>query len=141
MGIFRPAAKVVAPDGRTWELYAYRFRLTERAASWDPDLAGAAVPQSGARAAASVLDGILWLLGLVARLFVRVLWEAPRAAVRTIGSDEWTVEAVCWLPRRERYTWRTSGEFRGNVLAQLEGQLARGESPRLAHATYLGPAR
>ncbi|HVS84628.1 MAG TPA: hypothetical protein VHD91_03250 [Gaiellaceae bacterium] len=67
------------------------------------------------------------------------LRELAAEAARARRSDEWFVEAVVWLPHETRYRWTTSGEFRRNVLAQLEGQLARGEvPPRPTRATYLG---
>lgn len=66
------------------------------------------------------------------------LARLPSAAVRALRTDEWTVEAVTWQPHRTSYAWRTTGEFRGHVLAQVEGQLARGEVPAPRHATYLG---
>jgi hypothetical protein len=63
--------------------------------------------------------------------------------LRARGLDEWTIEAVTWQPRprRESYRWTTTGEFRGHVLAQVEGQLARGEVPTPRNATYLGASR
>ena len=67
-----------------------------------------------------------------------VLWDLPRAALDALRSSEWTIEAVTWQPHRTSYTWRTTREFRGHVLAQIEGQLARGEAPTPRHATYLG---
>lgn len=145
MSVFRPAARVTGPDGREWELYAYRLRLNERE-TFDPGLApddavgitlwGA--PAAEAEAALGIVDAVLWLLGLVPRLLVRLLWDLPRAGIRALGSDEWTIEAITWQPHRTSYTWTTSGELRDHVLAQVEGQLARGEVPRPRRATYLG---
>jgi hypothetical protein len=60
------------------------------------------------------------------------------AAPRSLGSDEWTIEAITWVPSRRSYTWTTTREFRDHVLAQVEGQLARGDVPRPRHATYHG---
>jgi hypothetical protein len=71
------------------------------------------------------------------RLAVTVLWDLPRSLVRALASDQWTIEAVAWLPHRTSYRWRTSSEFRGHVLAQVEGQLARGETPAPGRATFL----
>ena len=73
------------------------------------------------------------------RLLRRLLVELPRAVLRARQSNTWTIEAVTWLPHETRYSWRTAGEFRRNVLAQIEGQIARGElPPRPTRATYLG---
>jgi hypothetical protein len=55
--------------------------------------------------------------------------DLPRAAVRDLRSDEWTIEAVSWAPYPIREQWTTSREYRGQVLASIEGQLARGETP------------
>ena len=30
MSVFRPAARTTGPDGRAWEIYAYRFRFPAR---------------------------------------------------------------------------------------------------------------
>jgi hypothetical protein len=69
----------------------------------------------------------------LAYLFV----DLPRAAVRALGSDEWTIEAVSWAPYPIRDRWRTNREFRGQVLASIEGQLARGELPTPRNAQKL----
>lgn len=136
MSVFRPAVRVRGPDGREWEVYAFRVQLGPRRRSeseLDPDL-----PEPGAQLAAGLLDGALWLLGGALRLLALLFRELPVAGLRALRSDEWTIEAVTWAPRRTSYTWRTTGEFRGHVLAQVEGQLARGELPKPRHATYLG---
>lgn len=139
MSVFRPAVRVVDPEGCEWELYAYRIALPDRRGR-DPIPFAEAEGQGDVRVAilAGALDGVLWLLGGALRLLRLVLWDVPRAGLRALGSDEWTVEAIAWQPHRTSYTWRTTGELRGHVLAQVEGQLARGEVPKVAHATYLG---
>ena len=134
--MFRPQARVTGPDGREWELYAYRIRLPEHdgpESELDPELGA---PRADVLAGA--LDGVLWLVGGLVRLVRLALWDAPRAGLAARRSDEWTIEAVTWEPRRSAYTWRTTSEYRGHVLAQVEGQLARGEVPKPRHATYLG---
>jgi hypothetical protein len=113
MSLFRPARRVTDRDGRDWEIYAYRLELPPR------------VERSG------VLRRIA---GALARAFV----EIPRAALAARGSDEWTIEAVTWVPRRTSYTWKTTSEYRGNVLAQVEAGVAAGEIPRPRYATYVG---
>jgi hypothetical protein len=107
VSVFRPSARVTGPDGRDWELYAYRMKLPDRRRR-----------------------RLLWRLA-----------DVPRAALAVRGSDEWTIEAITWHPHRTVYTWTTTGEFRGHVLAQVEGQLARGEVPTPRNATYLGASR
>jgi hypothetical protein len=93
-------------------------------------------------------DGTRWeiyayriqLRGPARRGALRLLaagWSVPRAAIRSLRSDEWTIEAVSWDAHRRAIAWRTTGEFRGNVLAQVEGQLARGEYPVPRHAALL----
>jgi hypothetical protein len=64
--------------------------------------------------------------------------EAPAAALRSLSSDEWTIEAITWVPSRTSYMWTTTREYRDHVLAQVEGQLARGDVPRPRHAVYHG---
>ncbi len=107
VSVFRPSVRVSAPDGRRWELYAYRRRTRS----------------------------------VHARRLARAV-DAVAASLRALRADVWTVEAVAWLPRPTSYTWTTTTEFRGHVLAQVEGSLARGHIPaQLAHATFAGESR
>jgi hypothetical protein len=87
----------MAPDGREWEIYAYRERV-------------APPPEARFRA--------------VRRLF------APRFG-------DWLVEAVSWAPYEVRLRWEISEDRKGQVLAQVEGQLARGERPMPRNAKQL----
>jgi hypothetical protein len=96
--VFRPAARTVAPDGREWEIYAYKLRRAPRPA--------------GER-----------------RRRLRRLVELVSGAVRALAADEWTVEAVSWAPYPLRHKWTTTREYRGQVLAQVEGSLERGQIP------------
>jgi len=98
MSVFRPAARTTAPDGRAWEIYAYRIELPAK----------------------------------------RKIRRFPAAVLRALRSNVWTIEAVTWGGHRERHRWRTTAEHRRQVLAQIEGGIARGEDPRPRNATYLG---
>jgi hypothetical protein len=49
-------------------------------------------------------------------------------------SRDWTIEAVSWAPYEVRHRWTVAGERKGQVLASVEGQLARGEHPLPRHA-------
>jgi hypothetical protein len=72
----------------------------------------------------------------------RDLWRAALAAARTLRAGTWTIEAVTFLPRRTVYTWTTTAEHKGQVLAQVEGSIARGDIPvHLRNADYLGEDR
>lgn len=93
MSGLRPSARTAAPDGREWEIYAYRARIA---------------PSSGR-------------FRRVRRLFAR-----------RVG--EWTIEAVSWAPYPVKHRWTVSAERKGQVLASVEGQLARGEHPRPRNA-------
>lgn len=88
MSGLRPHARTTSPDGREWEIYAYRARI----------------PPERKR------------FRSLRRLF------APRAR-------DWTVEASSWAPYPITKRWTTTHELRGQVLASVEGQLARGEEP------------
>jgi hypothetical protein len=101
VSVFRPAAKVTSPDGRAWEIYAYRFR-------WQPP---------------------------------RRRRDLLRALVASLRSD-WTIDAVTFEPHQTVHTWTTTAEHKGQVLAQVEGHLARGDVPlRLSNAVYRRSAR
>jgi hypothetical protein len=101
VSLLRAAARVTAPDGREWEIYAYRFR-----------------------------------------------WQRPsrkrdvlRALARSLP-PEWTVAAVTYDPHETVYRWTTTRPYKGQVLAQVEGSIARGTIPHhLTNATYLGESR
>ena len=96
MSAFRPAARTTGPDGREWEIYAFRF---ER-----PD--------------------------------IRPLRKLPSALLRAMRANVWTIEAVTFAAHHERHRWRTTAEYRGQVLAQVEGSIARGDFPVPRHAAY-----
>jgi hypothetical protein len=102
---FRPAAKVEGPDGREWEIYAYRLRWQKPARRRD-------------------------------------VWRSVAAAWRAARSDDWTVDAIAYTPRETVLRWTTTTEHKGQVLAQVEGHLARGDVPqRLSNAVYRGERR
>jgi hypothetical protein len=110
VSVLHPAVRVRAPDGRGWEIYAYKVKLPPREG-----------PTRGLR-----------------RRVARAAAVCAHA-VRSLRSDEWTIQAIVWLPQKQTYTWTTTREFRGQVLAQVEGHLLRGDVPhRLAHTVYLG---
>jgi hypothetical protein len=107
VSIFRASAKVTAPDGREWEIYAYKLRAGRQP--------GRLLPRTARRLA---------------------------AAVRALRGDDWIVDAQSHLPRPTVYRWTTTTEYKGQVLAQVEGHLARGDVPhRLTNAVYRGERR
>lgn len=96
MSVFRPAARTTGPDGRAWEIYAFRFE----------------------------------------RPPVRPVRTLPRALLRALRTTVWTVEAVTYDAHHERHRWRTTAAFRGQVLAHVEGSIARGDFPVPRNAAY-----
>lgn len=113
MSVFRPSARVRDPDGREWEIYAYRIALPGPGERRDPNLR-------------------------FLRRLVGALAAVPVAVVRALRTGEWTIQAVAWAPHKLAYTWTTTREYRGQVLAQVEGGLARGELPRPRNAQFRG---
>lgn len=108
MSVFRPTVRLEDPDGRRWEIYVYKLDLR--------------IGSEGGR-------------------FVRRAARATRAiavgAIRSLRSDQWTIEAICFVPR-ESFRWRTTDEFKGQVLARVEGSLVRGDVPtRLTNAALV----
>jgi hypothetical protein len=140
VSIFRPSARVTGPDGREWEIYAYKLKLRDRGEpesiddlrtgrDWNVD--GLVV----------LVDIVLFLVQLIPRTLLR-LFDAAAAGVRSTRTDEWTVDAVTYLPHETVYSWTTTREHKGQVLAQVEGHLARGDVPQhLTHATFRGEQR
>jgi hypothetical protein len=121
VSVFRPDVRVTAPDGREWEIYAYKFPVRR-------------FEKAGADADATPIRAL--------RITLRRMRGLVVAVVRSLRSDAWTIEALTFLPQKQSYAWTTTREFRGQVLAQVEGRLAGGDVPsRLRNATYLGWSR
>jgi hypothetical protein len=105
VSVFRPAARATSPDGREWEIYAYRFQ-------WQR-------PERR-----------------------RDVLRSVAAAVRAVRSDDWTIDAIAHLPAKSVFRWTTSTEYKGQVLAQVEGHIARGDIlERPTNAVYRGEVR
>ena len=129
MSVFRPVARCSDPQGRAWEIYAFRILLPDRQPGDSPlEYQGVLLQAIG---------GIFWLTRGALMLLVRLFVDLPAAAYRASRSDDWTIEAVSWAPYRRRYTWKTTREYRGQVLAQVEGGLARGELPMPRNAQFV----
>jgi hypothetical protein len=137
VSVFRPTVRVRTPDGTEWEIYAYKLQVGDRR-EWDTELVDAALGMTTPTAAGALVNAVVWLVMLVPRLIVR-LCDVAVAAVRAVGSDEWTIEAITFMPQRQSMVWTTTREHKGQVLAQVEGSLARGHPPgQLRNAIYRG---
>jgi hypothetical protein len=127
--VFRPSARVTSPDGRDWEIYAYKVKLRDLddfGLEEDDVFAGRDGP----------LVFLVNLVLLIPRLFIR-LGQAAVGGLEAIRSDEWTIDAITFYPQQIVYTWTTTSEHKGQVLAQVEGHLARGDIPlHLTNAVY-----
>jgi hypothetical protein len=134
--MFRPSARVTDPHGREWEIYASKLALPRRGAP-DPTPAGLSFPPGRGDAISAPIDGVVYLLAFIPRLLLLVLVDLPVGIVRAVRSDTWTIEAISWAPFRASYTWTTTREHRGQVLAQVEGGLARGETPHPRNAQFV----
>jgi hypothetical protein len=107
------------------------MKLPERG-SLDP-----LVPDDFTEPRAMVLALPFLLVSALFRGLVRLLVDIPLAGIRALRSDEWTIEAISWAPFRTSYTWTTTREYRGQVLAQVEGGIARGEKPQPRNAQFV----
>ena len=134
--MFRPSARATDPSGREWEIYASKLRLPRRGPP-DPTPAGLGLSGGRGEVITAPIDGIVYLLSFIPRLLLLVLVDLPIALVRALRSDRWTIEAISWAPFHSSYTWTTTREHRGQVLAQVEGGLARGETPRPRNAQFI----
>jgi hypothetical protein len=134
--MFRPFARVTDPHGREWEIYASKLAMPRRRPP-DPMSEGLATADPRIEVLFAPLDGIVYLLSFVPRLLLRLFVDLPIAAIRAARSDMWTIEAISWAPFRASYTWTTTREHRGQVLAQVEGGLARGETPHPRNAQFV----
>lgn len=140
MSVLRPSVRLRSPDGAEWEIYVYKLQVGERG-EWDTDVVDADVGTYPAAMGLVAVNAVSWLVMLIPRLLVR-LADVAVAAVRAAAKDEWTIEAISFMPTRQSYRWRTTREYRGQVLAQVEGSLARGHVPQnLRNATYVGWSR
>jgi hypothetical protein len=137
VSVFRPTVRLTAADGREWEIYAYKLEVGDRA-EWDTDLLDVEGMYGPGAAEFAIVNAVIWLVMLIPRLLMRLL-DAGLAAARAVRSDTWTIEAITFMPPRQSYAWRTTSEHRGQVLAQIEGSLQRGDVPQnLRNATYVG---
>jgi hypothetical protein len=127
--VFRPSARVTSPDGREWEIYAYKIKLNDLD-DFGPDEDDLIYGRGGP------LLFLVNLVLLVPRLLIR-LGQAAISGLEMLRSDEWTIDAITFYPRQTVYTWTTTSEYKGQVLAQVEGHLARGDIPlHLTNAVY-----
>src|SRR5438046_2484666 len=67
----RPAVRPPGPDGREWELYAYKVAVRERA-EWDTDLADTDGVYGPAAAELAVVNAVVWIVMLVPRMLMRL---------------------------------------------------------------------
>jgi hypothetical protein len=135
VSVFRPSARVADPHGRDWEIYSFRVTVPERG-PFDPLISDDLYPtRAGVLMFPFVILTLpLLLVAAVLRALVRLFVDFPLAGIRALRTDEWTIEAISWAPFQCRYTWSTTREHRGQVLAQVEGGLARGETPHPRNA-------
>ena len=78
VSVFSPAARVTDPEGREWEIYAYRIQLPPRGES-DPGSSGEI--ETGRGFVPNPLDGIFWLLSRFLLMLQRLFWDLPRAVL------------------------------------------------------------
>lgn len=111
--------RVTSPDGREWEVRAYRVRLPPLRdfGGDDPD------PILGAE---TLVLGAAWaVVELIAALVVGLL-ELPVAIARGLfGTSRW-VEAACFWPSEIRITWRTVRGRERAVAAEVARNLRAG---------------
>jgi hypothetical protein len=137
VSVFRPSVRLIDPDGHDWEIYVYKLEVGDRD-EWDTDMLDDQGTYGNAAAEFAIVNAVVWLVMLIPRLLFRLV-DAGIAAVRALRSDTWTVEAITFMPQKQSYSWKTTGEYRGQVLAQVQGSLQRGDIPQhLRNATYSG---
>jgi hypothetical protein len=137
VSVFRPSVRLTDLHGHDWEIYVYKLEVGDRD-EWDTDVLDAQGNNAGAAAEFAIVNAVVWLVVLIPRLLFRLV-DVGLAAVRAVRSDTWTVEAITFMPQKQSYTWKTTSEYRGQVLAQVQGSLQRGDIPqRLRNATYTG---
>jgi hypothetical protein len=139
MTVFRPSARVTSPDGREWEIYAYKIKVRDR--EYESPLGDPPTAYGSFTTEWALIDLVLDVLLFIPRGLLR-LGDVVLGAARSVRSDEWTIDAVAYLPHPTVYTWTTTREYKGQVLAQVEGHLARGDIPaHLTNAIYRGEDR
>lgn len=121
----------MAPDGREWEIYAFALQLSRRKPVQETAVGDAPTWQG------AVIESVVFLVTLVPRMLIRLFYDLPLAAARARASDTLFIEAVSWAPYELRLRWEISKDRKGQVLAQVEGQLARGERPMPRNAKQL----
>jgi hypothetical protein len=125
------AARVKAPDGRTWEVRAFRVRLPP----WRT------VDVSTDEDDSDLFSIVIFLVAAPFSLLLiplaAALVELPVAVVRGLFSSTAWVEAASHYPREERVLWRTSRTDAAAVRAEVAAQLSSGTQPRPARAEFV----
>ena len=84
-----------------------------------------------------MIDSVVFLVTLIPRMVIRFFYDLPVAAARARNSDTLSSRRSAGLHTELRLRWEISKERKGQVLAQVEGQLARGERPMPRNAKQL----
>lgn len=138
VSLFRPARRVEAPDGRSWELYVYRVRLPR----WQSD--DYSVPTEADSTGGIVTFVVELPLFVVTQVLVplgRMLVRLPSAVARGLRSDVVTIEAVTFWPSREELAWTAQRRDAARVLEEIAAELAQGRIARPARAVFRGALR
>lgn len=134
---FRPARRVVDPDGREWELYVSRSDLP----SWKPADYGdmpAIATSSRMWFLLALVEIPLFFIFQVLVPLLRLIAELPVALVRVRRSQERLVDAITFWPHEESYRWTTTSDHLERVLDQVAVGLEGGQIARPLDAEFRG---
>jgi len=128
MSVFWPARKIVAPDGRAWEIYVSRFRWP----TWKPYRINAG-------------GGIWQLLSIPVYLVTEILWPLlrmlltlPSAAFAAMRAETIRVEAISFIPWPEAHLWITTDDQLARILNQISYGLETGRVVQPIGADFRG---
>mgnify|MGYP000088298948 CR=1 FL=1 len=138
MGLFRPRRKVIAPDGREWEIYVTRLVLPE----WSSEEVTTSTGYGDGLLSEIFVFVVIDLPKMVARQLVYPLLRAlalfPATLLRARKGGVLTVDAVCFWPDRQGYRWTTTAEQIDKVTEEIASGLAKGRIDRPAGAEFHG---
>jgi hypothetical protein len=136
---FRPARKVIDPQGQEWELYVSRVVLPGWKEGGYNGLVDNSSPGDGEAFLLEIpfaLVGFLWSSILLPLL--RFLCFTPFAIIRGRRSKSARIEAMCLYPEPETRTWTTTCDQANSVLNQIALGLEEGKVVQPIGAFYSG---
>lgn len=134
MSLFRPARKLVGPDGIEWEVYVSRYEPPRWRSNDHYDGFVLARPY----AAIETESPLAYLWNQMLRPLLLLPIELARVAAKGSRSRVVRIEAITYYPRRESLLWTTTTDHAERVLRQISAGLEAGDVVRPLGGVFVG---